>query len=151
MPQISPFEITETGAQNVLVIEKSVVPQDVDGFFGDSIYKLEKYMHDKGLTPADTPYMRSVTESTTVTVGIAVAVPVTGNGADITGTTIPAGRKVTGYFQGNDDLMDEFYADMEAFIAEKGLQRTGASYEYPINGLEYGLQKLLTKIVCEVK
>jgi effector-binding domain-containing protein len=149
--QIAPFEIIETGAQNVLVIEKSVAEGDVAGFFGDSISRLEKYLHDKGLTPADTPYMRFVPESVTVTVGIAVVGPIAGNGIDITGSTIPAGRKVVSYFQGNDDLMGGFYADMEAFMAENGLERIVASYEYPINGLEYGLQKLLTKVVCEVK
>ncbi len=151
MPQISPFEIIETAAQNVLVVEKSVTPKDIAGFFSDSIFRLEKYMRDKGIMPADTPYMRISAESMTASVGIAVALPVQGNGNDIAGAMIPAGRKVMSYFQGNDDIMDEFYADMDAFIADNGLQRVGASYEYSVNGLEYGLQNLLTKVVCEVK
>lgn len=154
MARITDFNIIDTPAQNVLVIENHLHPHEFITFFIGCIYKLDAYIRQKGSIPADIPYMRvwdNGSQHFTLTTGTSIAEPLEGDDETIIAKTIPAGKKMVWYFQGNNDQMGPAYEEAESFLAENGYRRNGAYYEYFLNGTEYGVENLLTKVVCEIE
>ncbi len=152
MPRITDFIIIETDLQPVLIIEKTVTEQEIVPFFIDSIYKLGDFVKRHNLLPADIEYMRVnvVSGILSVTVGTAVATRLEGTG-EIKSDIIPAGKKVICYYQGSNDQMESFYKEMDIFITESGCIRIGAFFEHFLNSPEFGMDKLLTKVVAVIQ
>lgn len=153
MPRITDFTIIETPAQDALIVEKETGVSDFIPFFVESIYKLGEYIREQGCIPSNAPYMRikdNGTDIFNITVGTTTPKPMEGNG-EIQKCIIPAGKKLICYYQGNNEEMFPFYEELERYLSENGYKKNGAFYEHFLNGSEFGIDKLLTKVICEIE
>jgi len=153
MSRITDFTIVETFPQDIMVIEEVVSETEMIDFFVSSIMNIGDYIRNNGVYSADWPFMSvEITGETQLRVTVGTAVPAKLEGKDeIQTKTIPAGKKVIAYYQGDNAEMGEFYEEFESFIYEKGFQRVSPYYEYFLNGIEFGSDKLLTKVMCEIR
>jgi len=149
--RITDFIITEMPSINVLFIEKIVTEDEIISFFVESIYKLGEYVESHNILSTDVPYMQVIADSGEIKcrVGNIVPIPIRGNDM-IMDEIIPSGKWISGYFQGDNNGMEDFYQQMEQTIAQKNYKRVGHFYEYFLNGAEFGIDKLLTKVNCRI-
>ena len=69
---------------------------------------------------------------------------------DIQDFIIPAGKKIFCYYQGDNGLMEPIYEEMIHFAEEKGYTVKEGIFEYYLNSPDYGVDKLLTKVVMHL-
>ena len=153
MPRITDFFLVDTPAQDTVVIHSKIPEDQIPSFIGESFMKLGEYINQEGLTGSDCPFLRISGDGSgyvTVMVGNAVPKSISGN-KEISGYTIPAGRKLFCYYQGDNSLMAPVYEEMEMYLSENGYAIDGGIFEYYLNGPEYGMDKLLTKIMVVLK
>lgn len=151
MGRITDFIIVETKEQYVLIIERTIKEAEIIHFIVDSVHKLNKYTKEFNCLPSDFPFLR-ILDANPVKVAVGVITPEKINGNEfIISEKIDAGKKAVGYYQGDNNNMESFYNEIKEFVNENGFKTKGAGYEFFLNGIEFGIDKLLTKVVFEIE
>lgn len=153
MPRISDIFIVETPAQRALAISAVVAESGIPAFVGDGFARLGQHIASMGGAAADTPFLRIVADdprALQVVVGTAVSGTVKSAG-DIADFLIPAGKKLLCYYQGDNSLMGPVYDELQDFANKRGFAPGRDVFEYYLNGMEFGQDRLLTKIVIPLE
>ena len=148
------IELKEQGLQPVLSIRKTTsvgnLPQEIGKAYGS----IMQYLQELGEQPAEAPYTAYYNldmEHLDVEMGFPVSKQLAGKG-EIKAGSIPAGKYVECMYKGPYAEMVPVYEAMSKWIAEKGLEAVGTSYEVYYNSpAEVPESELLTKILMPVK
>lgn len=149
MARITEIFLVETPPQDAVVVHSPVTGADIPTFIMNSLTMLEEYARYHKVNPADAPFLRitgSSAETAVITAGLPLPSPLGSSGA-IEGSVIEAGKKLFCYYLGNGEEAEAVYAEMREFAEKRGLKVKDGLYEYYLNGLEHGKDKLLTKII----
>ena len=152
MPKITEIFLFETPSQNAAAVQAVIPVTEIPSFLISGMEKLEKFMIESKLIPCDAPFVKIVPESEnelSITAGIAVAKSFEPKDG-ISCVEIPDGKKLICYYQGNNAEMGPTYDEIFAFAQQRGLKPGKDIFEYYLNGTDFGVEKLLTKIVLPV-
>jgi len=152
MPRISNIEIFEKNEQATVSIRTRTKVEKLPALIGESYDKLAAYLKEAGQLLADVPfvaYHNMDMQDLDVEMGFPLAKPISGKG-DITPGSIPAGKYVYCMYLGPYSEMGPTYEEMGKWIADKGLQATGASYEYYYNDDTFPESEALTMVMMAV-
>lgn len=148
------IELIEEGAKPVLFIRTRSSVEKLPQVIGESYMKIASYLQSLGEQPACVPYTEYYNldmQDLDVEMGFPVARMLPEQG-EIMVREIPAGRFVTYMHTGPYSQMEEPYMEIEKWIQEKGLEKTGECYEYYYNSpQEVPESELKTKIMIPVK
>lgn len=153
MPRITEIFFVDTPEQYALTVQSKVHESQIPETIGQSLLKLEEYFEGKNLIASDSPFLQvsgQDPEALDIMVGICIPRPNNGLG-DVKGHLIPAGKKIFCYYQGDSAQILSVYQEMQDFAARKGYELDDGGFEYFLNGPEYGLDKLLTKVLVSLK
>lgn len=149
MSRITEIFLVETVAQQALVVQGRATESEIPAAIALGLKKLEEYFQNKSLNASDSPFLRVSGQdslSLEIMVGIGIPWPDKGSG-DIQNYVIPAGKKIFCYCLGDGSELMPVYEEMRGFAAQKGYDASDLCFEYFLNSPEYGLDKLLTKIL----
>ncbi|OPX88494.1 MAG: Bacterial transcription activator, effector binding domain [Pelotomaculum sp. PtaB.Bin104] len=148
------FELNEQEEQPVLSIRTRTAVENLPKVIGEAYGKIMGYMAQLGEHPAGVPYTAYYNmdmQDLDVEMGFPVAKARPGQG-DVQAGAIPAGRYVTCMYKGPYSQMEEPYNEITKWMAEKGYEPLGVSYEYYYNSPEEVPEsELLTKIAIAIK
>lgn len=153
MPRISDIFVIDTPGQRALAVSAVVAESGIPAFVGDGFARLGQHIASMGGAAADTPFLRIVADDPSalqLMVGTAVSSTVKGAG-DIADFLIPAGKKMLCYYQGDNSLMGPVYDELRDFANKRGFVLDRGVFEYYLNGMEFGQDRLLTKIVIPIE
>jgi effector-binding domain-containing protein len=148
------IELKEKAAQPVLAIRTITsvgkLPQEIGRAYGS----IMQYLNGLGEQPAEAPYTAYYNldmENLDVEMGFPVSKQLEGKG-EIKAAEVPAGRYVECMHKGPYAEMVPVYEAMNKWIADKGFEATGISYEVYYNSPEeVSESELLTKVMLPVK
>ena len=149
MARITDIYLVDVPAENALIVNGKVSVPDIPGFIGDAFITLEEYIKDQGMIQSDTPFLQITgndPNSFEIMAGITVSKEVKGSG-EIRNYCIPAGKRIFSYWLGDNSEMPPLYDEMAVFAKELGYETAEGCFEYYLNSPDYGLDKLLTKVV----
>ncbi len=148
------FELTDEREQPVLSVRIRTAVGNLPQEFGRIYGAILQYLGEIGETtegPAFGAYYNMDMEDLDVEIGFIMPKAIQGNG-DVQAGSIPAGKQASCMYKGAYDDMAPVYNAMMEWIAEKGLEPTGVSYEFYYNSpAEVPVSELLTKIVFPLK
>ncbi len=148
MPRITDIFLIDSAEQLAVASRSIISPAEIPAVIGRHFEHLGRHVEDKGLSAADTPFVRILglsPEKLEVTVGLPVREAEEGRG--IQKFLIPAGPKIICYWQGDNSQMFPLYEEMNDFAGQRNLTVKEGLFEYYLNGPEYGKEKLLTKVM----
>lgn len=156
MPRITEIFLVETPTQHALAIwadRNSSI--SMLAFIRQSFIALAAHLKKIDVTPAGPPFLHIADdgddpEALHIMVGIAVPHALGGSG-DIQPLTLRAGEKALCYWQGDPAGPAVVYEEMQQFAAAQGRDAERSVFEYSLNGLEYGEDRLLTRVVIPLK
>ena len=148
------IELKEKAAQPVLAIRTTTsvgkLPQEIGKAYGS----IMQYLNELGEQPAEAPYTAYYNldmENLDVEMGFPVSKQLAGKG-EIKASEVPAGRYAECMYKGPYEEMVPVYEAMNKWIADKGLEATGISYEVYYNSPEEVPEsEHLTKVMLAVK
>ena len=148
------FQLIDQTEQPVLSIRTRTPVANLPQEIGKAYQAIAAYLEELGEAPADAPftaYYNMDMDNLDVEMGFPVSKRLTGKD-EIAANVIPAGKQASYMFKGPYEKMEPAYKALTAWVAEKGLEPTGISYEYYYNAPgEVPDEELLTKIVFLLK
>jgi len=150
MTEIELIDLTE---QPVLCIRTRTRVEDLPALIGESYHKIMQYLAELGAEPAGAPYTAYFNmdmQDLDVELGFPVDQTFSGRG-DIQSIRSASGQAVACLHHGAYSEMTKTYDAMNRWIGERGLQPTGAAYEYYLTGPEVPEADHLTRIVLPLK
>lgn len=148
------FELTDEKELPALSMRVRTPVGNLKNEFGRVYGEIMAYLEETGEKtegPAFGGYFNMDMEDLDVEIGFIMPKVVPGKG-NVQASSIPAGKQVSCMFKGGYEDMEPVYNAMMEWMGEKGLETTGASYEYYYNSPEeVPMSELLTKIVFPVK
>lgn len=148
------IELKERSAQPVLSIRKITAVGNLPQEIGRAYGSIMQYLNELGEQPAEAPYTAYYNldmEHLDVEMGFPVSKQLAGKG-EIKAGVFPEGKYVECMYKGSYGEMVPAYDAMNKWMAEKGLEATGISYEIYYNSpAEVPESELLTKIMLPVK
>jgi effector-binding domain-containing protein len=153
MPRITPFEFIETPEYITAIIKEQINHDNVLEKLTSFYETLDDFVIENELRAIDTPYL-SIPDVDDDYFYIEVGIPVINDFVEsnrVKKGIIPAGKKIMTYYMGDNDLMQVLYDELFNLIEKMSLEIDNNVYEYYLNGLEYGKNHLLTKIIVPIK
>lgn len=148
------IELIEEAARPVIYIRTHTSVEKLPQVIGESYRKIASFLQSLGEQPTCVPYTEYYNldmQDLEVEMGFPVARMLNGQG-EIKAREIPSGRFVAYMHIGPYSQMEEPYREIEKWIQEKGLEKTGECYEYYYNSpQEVPESELKTKIMIPVK
>jgi len=149
MARITDIYLVDVPSENALVINGKVSVAEIPGFIGDAFMKLAEYIKGKGMVGSDTPFLQIAgndPNSIDIMAGMTISKEVKGS-REIENYCVPAGKRIFCYWLGDNSEMSPLHDEMVAFAKESGYGVEEGFFEYYLNSPDYGLDKLLTKVV----
>jgi len=153
MSRITDIFLIDTAEQEAIAIHSKVSVAEIPAIIGEGFIKLDEYIKSKGIVASDTPFLQIIgadPNAIEITAGMTVSETIHGNG-EIKDFLIPAGKKIFCYWQGDNSDMSSLYEEMSSFAKDLGYEIQGGFFEHYLNGPEFGVDKLLTKVVMLLK
>jgi effector-binding domain-containing protein len=147
-------ELVDRPAQPTLVVRTRTPVERLPQVLGPAWGQVMACAGKAGAAPSDAPfvaYHNLDMQDLDVEIGCAFAQPVAGEG-DVLAGTIPAGQAAQCVHVGPFDQVGAAYEALQAFVAGRGLQPNGPSYEYYLDDpQEVPLEQLRTRVVMPVR
>lgn len=153
MPRISNIDILDRAPQPVLSIRATTPAGGLPALIQEKYRAMAAYMNEMGVDLSDIPFvaMHSMDmDALDVEMGFPVKEACPGSG-EINASLMPGGKYAFCMFLGDYDQLESVYAEMDEWVASKGLAHSGSVYEFYYNGPETPPEYLLTKIMFAVK
>ena len=156
MARISEIMLLQQVEQPVLEITTKTNLQGIAEAIGSGFMKIGQYMDELGETLTDVPYVsypsyESMNENDiTIVVGFKTARPLPAKD-EIKSTHLPPRKIVLALYMGTYEEMVPFYAELAAWIKEKGYSQNGDTYEYFYTGPEIPETKHVTRVELPLK
>jgi len=153
MSRITDIFLIDTAEQEAIAIHSKVSVAEIPAIIGEGFIKLDEYIKSKGIVASDTPFLQIIgadPNAIEITAGMTVSETIHGNG-EIKDFLIPAGKKIFCYWQGDNSDMSSLYEEMSSFAKDLGYEIQEGFFEHYLNGPEFGVDKLLTKVVMLLK
>jgi effector-binding domain-containing protein len=147
-------EIKQQPAQPVLSIRARTAVQNLPVLIGQTCERVIQHLQGLGEAPSGdlfVTYYNMDMQDLDVEIGFTLSKSLPGAG-DIQAGTIPAGKVATCVYTGPYEKMIPAYEALNDCIKENGLEPTGTSYEYYLNGPpETPPEAFQTRIVLPIK
>ena len=147
-------ELVDQQAQRTLVVRTRAAVERLPHVLGPAWGQVMACAKKAGATPSDAPYIayhNMDMQDLDLEIGFAFAQPLAGEG-DVQAGEIPAGQAAQCVHVGPFDQMGAAYEALQAFVAGRGLQPSGPSYEYYLDDPdEVPLEQLRTRVVMPVR
>lgn len=153
MARITDIYLVDIPAEDALIIKGKVSAEEIPKFIGEAFIKLEDYAKSKGVVTSDTPFLRIAdidSNSFEIIAGMTIPEEIKGF-EEIENCLIPAGKRIFCYWLGDNSQMQQLYEEMVSFAEGVGYEAEMGFFEHYLNGPEYGVDKLLTKVVMFLK
>jgi effector-binding domain-containing protein len=148
------IELKEHGAQPVLSVRKTTSLEKLPQEIGKAYGSIMQYLNELGEQPSEVPftaYYNLDMEHLDVEMGFPVSKQLAGKG-EIKAGSMPEGKYAECMYKGPYAEMVPVYDVMNKWIAEKGFEATGVSYEVYYNSPdEVPESELLTKVMLPLK
>lgn len=153
MPRVSNIDILHLREQPALVIRTRSKMEDLPKVIGQSYHDILRYLNQLGEIMADVPFVAYHTmdmQNLDIEIGIPIAKILPKNGS-IKLSAVPEGKAAYCMYRGPYSQCVCVYREMAKWIADRGYQFSGASYEFYFNGPDTPEDELLTKILIPIK
>lgn len=153
MPRVTDISLVERPEQPIMSIRFNCELYELQPKFMDAYQRLSTYLKENKIIKTDIPfaaYYNLDIHNLDVEVGIPVLKTLKEK-EDIKVSKLEGGIYAICIYQGNFDDFKNIYDEMENWIKENGYERRDITYEFYANGLNYGDDKLITRIMMGVK
>lgn len=148
MSCITDIFMIETTEQKAVAIHSNVAVAEIPTVIGEGFMKLDEHVKTKNVVASGTPFLQiNGTDPTSIKITIGMTVPqITQGHGTIENITIPAGKKIFCYWQGDNSDMSSLHEEMRSFAQDLGYEIQNGFFEYYLNDPKFGVDKLLTKV-----
>lgn len=155
MPRMSENMLLSKREQPVLYIRRETNLEGLFEVIGGGFMKIGSYLEEIGEQPLDTPFLLyenfdSFTDERIVAEVVFAVSRLLPEKGEIKSRILPAMQVVSAYYRGDYNEMAPFYQEMMQWAKDKGLALTGDSHEYYLNGPDYPMEEMLTKVEMPV-